>query len=213
MRRPFAPRRPVAVVLLALAVPALLGATVTVVPAAAALPVATAPGAPAATERVGAATTQATATRPTDPGAYLTTQPGRGRFPLVEHGRAASIVVSSGDFPGVVRVVDDLQSDLESVSGIRPAVSRDAIPAGGAIVVVGTIGRSPLIDGLVAAGKLDVSAIKGKWETSLQEVVQNPIPDVGQALVIAGSDQRGTIYGAYDVSRRIGVSPWYFWDD
>jgi hypothetical protein len=32
-------------------------------------------------------------------------------------------------------------------------------------------------------------------------------------LVITGSDQRGTIYGAYDISRLIGVSPWYFWDD
>ena len=38
-------------------------------------------------------------------------------------------------------------------------------------------------------------------------------PGVRRAFVIAGSDQRGTIYGAYDVSKQIGVSPWYWWDD
>ena len=80
-------------------------------------------------------------------------------------------------------------------------------------MLVGTIGKSPLIDNLVAAAKLDVTAIAGKWETSLQQVVQNPLPGVRRAFVIAGSDQRGTIYGAYEVSKQIGVSPWYWWDD
>jgi hypothetical protein len=185
---------------------------------AVALSAATAPLTPAfaAAERVGIATEKAgpaPGQAATDPGSYVTTRPGPGRFPLVERGRAASIVVSSADFPGVLRVVDDLRSDLEMVSGVRPAVSRDAVPQRSTVVMVGTIGRSPLIDGLIAAGKLDVSAIKGKWETSLQQVVPNPAPGIAQALVIAGSDQRGTIYGAYDVSRGIGVSPWYFWDD
>jgi hypothetical protein len=31
--------------------------------------------------------------------------------------------------------------------------------------------------------------------------------------VIAGSDLRGTIYGIYDISEKIGVSPWYWWAD
>src|SRR5262249_24471314 len=46
-----------------------------------------------------------------------------------------------------------------------------------------------------------------------EQVVENPWPGVRSAFVIAGSDQRGTIYGAYDVSRQIGVSPWNWWDD
>jgi hypothetical protein len=52
-----------------------------------------------------------------------------------------------------------------------------------------------------------------RWETSLQTVVEKPLPGVDRAFVIAGSDQRGTIFGTYDVSRGIGVSPWYWWDD
>lgn len=113
----------------------------------------------------------------------------------------------------MVRVAGDLQSDIERVTGVRPVLSHGAAPRGREITIIGTVGRSPLIDGLVARGKLDVSAIRGKWETSLQTVVDHPLPGVDRAFVIAGSDQRGTIYGTYDVSRGIGVSPWYWWDD
>jgi hypothetical protein len=213
MRRPFKPVRRRPVIALAIVVPALLGTALTATGSAAALAAPTTAAPAATSEQVGTTGGQRGTARATDPGSYITTRPGAGRFPLVEHGRAASIVVSSKDFPGVVRVVDDLQSDLERVSGVKPVLAQDVVPKGGAVVLVGTIGRSPLIDGLVAAGKLDVSAIKGKWETSLQQVVPNPTAGVAQALVIAGSDQRGTIYGTYDVSRGIGVSPWYFWDD
>jgi Glycosyl hydrolase family 115/Gylcosyl hydrolase family 115 C-terminal domain len=144
---------------------------------------------------------------------YIATHPGRGRFPLVARGAAAPIVVSGDDHPGVVRVVGDLQTDIGKVTGVTPAVLTDAVPRRDAVVIVGTIGRSPLIDGLVASGKLDVRAIAGRWETSLEQVVERPMPGVRRAFVIAGSDQRGTIYGAYDVSEKIGVSPWYWWDD
>jgi hypothetical protein len=139
--------------------------------------------------------------------------PGPGRFPLVAGGRAAPLVVSADDYPGVVRVVDDLRADIERVTGVRPAVSVDQVPRQDAVVLVGTIGRSPLIDGLISAGKLDTAGIAGAWETSLAQVVDNPLPGVRRAFVIAGSDQRGTIFGAYDVSRGIGVSPWYWWAD
>lgn len=72
--------------------------------------------------------------------------------------------------------------------------------------MVGTLGSSKLIDQLVDAGKLDVSAINGKWEAYIIQTVDGN-------LVIAGSDRRGTIYGVYDVSENIGVSPWYWWAD
>ena len=148
-----------------------------------------------------------------DLGGYLSSRPGLGRFPLVAGGRGAPLVVSSGDHPGVVRVVDDLGADIERVTGVRPVVSVDAVPRQDEVVLVGTIGRSPLIDGLIAAGKLDTTGIAGAWETSLEQVVEDPLPGVRRAFVIAGSDQRGTIFGAYDVSRSIGVSPWYWWAD
>ncbi|MGW2637648.1 glycosyl hydrolase 115 family protein [Streptomyces sp. NPDC001348] len=140
--------------------------------------------------------------RVTDPGAYISFS--GGAFSLV----GAPVVVHAEDHPGVVRVAGDLRDDLERVTGVRPGttIARFA-------VLVGTIGRSPLIDGLVKSGKLDVTGVRGKWETSLQTVVDHPVPGVERALVIAGSDPRGTIFGAYDVSYGIGVSPWQWWDD
>lgn len=58
-----------------------------------------------------------------------------------------------------------------------------------------------------------MSDIEGKWESFASKVVMDPIPGCSQALVIAGSMPRGTIYGIYDISEQIGVSPWYFWAD
>ncbi|GAA4600884.1 hypothetical protein BJY16_003692 [Actinoplanes octamycinicus] len=144
-----------------------------------------------------------------NPANYISTRPGPGRFPLV----SAPVVTSANDYPGVQRVAGDLRSDLGAATGVTPSAGQDAIPAGRDPIIVGTIGRSTLVDRLIAAGKLDTRGVAGKWETSLQQVVEHPLPGVRRAFVIAGSDQRGTIYGVYDVSRRIGVSPWHFWDD
>ena len=81
------------------------------------------------------------------------------------------------------------------------------------MVLIGTVGKSPLIDQLARAGKIDVSGIRGKWESFFLQTVANPLPGIDSALVIAGSDKRGTIYGIYDLSEQIGVSPWYWWGD
>jgi hypothetical protein len=146
-------------------------------------------------------------------GNYISMEPQGAAFTLVRSRSAAPIVVSGRDYPGVVRAAGDLQADIERVTGVKPVGVDDKVPPGREVVIIGTIGRSPLIDSLVAAKNLDVSGIVGRRETSLQQVVQNPLPGVSTAFVIAGSDQRGTIFGIYDVSRKIGVSPWYWWDD
>jgi hypothetical protein len=93
--------------------------------------------------------TAAPATEATTEETYVVTTPRPGSFPLVARGRAAPIVVSEADFPGVVRVVGDLRDDIERVTGVRPTTSLDDVPAGSEPVLVGTIGESPLIDGLV----------------------------------------------------------------
>jgi hypothetical protein len=81
------------------------------------------------------------------------------------------------------------------------------------VVLIGTIGKSRIIDRLIRERKIDVSEIDGKWESTLIQVVAHPLPGVERGLVIAGSDKRGTIYGIYDLSEQIGVSPWYWWAD
>lgn len=76
------------------------------------------------------------------------------------------------------------------------------------VIIAGTIGKSDVINSMISSGKLDVSSITGQWESFISEVVDSPVPGVDKAMGIAGSDMRGTIYGLYDVSEQIGVSPW-----
>ena len=133
-------------------------------------------------------------------------------FPLAASGKTAPIYASATDWPGVLRAARDLQADVQRVTKTVPRFSTEK-PTGQQVVLIGTLGKSPLIDALVKQKKLDVSAVAGRWETFVRQVVENPMPGVARALVIAGSDKRGTIYGIYDLSQQIGVSPWYWWAD
>ncbi len=131
--------------------------------------------------------------------------PGADTFPLVAKGKAATLVVDEHDFPGVRHAVDDLRADIERVTSLAPTISDNPL-AGGWRVVIGTLGHSKMIDYLVDSKQLDASGLKGLWEGFL-------IRKVGNDLVIVGSDMRGTIYGIYELSEQIGVSPWYWWAD
>lgn len=135
-----------------------------------------------------------------------------GSFPLAHNGHAASIYVDANDYAGVVRASHDLQSDIRRVTSLTPDITHGA-PFPANVILIGTIGTSGIIDQLIQNKKIDVDAIRGKWESNLIQVVTNPIPGIRSALVIAGSDKRGTIFGIYDVSEQIGVSPWYWWAD
>jgi hypothetical protein len=138
-----------------------------------------------------------------------------GDFPLVFEKSTADVCVDAADFKVVQIAAENLAGDVERVTGIKPAIK---LASGSAnfsksAVLIGTLGKSVLIDGLVKAGKLNVSGIRGKWESYLIVTVQNPLPGVESGLVIAGSDRRGTAFGVFELSESIGVSPWYWWAD
>lgn len=149
-----------------------------------------------------------------DRGTYVTFEAQDGAFPLAVAGHAAPILLSKSEFAGAKRAATDLRSDIGKVTGATPTLAYDVAPASEThAIIAGTLGKSALLDDLVTRKKLDVSAILGRWETHLVTVVIDPLPGIQQALIVAGSDQRGTIFGLYDVSHQIGISPWYFWDD
>jgi hypothetical protein len=143
--------------------------------------------------------------------------PSSGTLALVRSSAAAPLVVAEQDWPGVIRAAGDLQADIERVTGQLPALSRSGlrpdVPPTAVAVLIGTLGHSPLIDGLVRTGKLNTRNVAGKWESFVIQTVNAPLPGIERAVVIAGSDKRGTIYGIYDLSEQIGVSPWYWWAD
>jgi hypothetical protein len=137
----------------------------------------------------------------------------RGALRLVAGSVAAPILVDSQDDTGVLRAARDLQQDVERVTGVRPALLQDAPPRAQDLVLVGTLARNRWIGRLVAEGKLDVSEVRGRWEAYLVQVVARPWAGVERLLVIAGSDRRGAIFGSYELSEQIGVSPWHWWAD
>ncbi|MBT1702314.1 glycosyl hydrolase 115 family protein [Chryseosolibacter indicus] len=143
---------------------------------------------------------------------YVTFSKNKSYFPFAANGVPVSLYVSDQDYSGVVKAVNDLRTDVQHVTGKMPALV-NGVSADKLIVLVGTIGKSPVIDELINKKKLVVSDVQGKWETFIIETIEAPMPGVERALVIAGSDKRGTIFGVYDLAQQIGVSPWSWWAD
>lgn len=139
---------------------------------------------------------------------------GAGRFTLIENSKPTSILISADDKKGVIIAAEALQTDFERVCGTKSSLitTLSGIPSSRKTIIAGTL-DSPYIQQIVKAGKLDASELKGKVEKYLMTMVSNPVEGVDEALVIAGSDMRGTIYGIYELSEQIGVSPWYDWMD
>lgn len=133
-------------------------------------------------------------------------------FALVAEGAAPTIFVSAGDAPVVDIVARAFASDVERVSGVRPQVSMEK-PTGRLAILAGTIGASPVIDQLIAGKRLSVVDVAGQSEAYTIAVIDDPVPGVARALVVAGADRRGTAYGIFRLSERIGVSPWIWWAD
>jgi len=134
-------------------------------------------------------------------------------FVVSENKQTAPLVVSENEFSGVLSVAGFFQNDMKLMGIPQPEIVIGMIPSVKQIILAGTLGQSSLLDELVQKGKIDVLDIKDKWEATLVQVVDHPFPGVDKALVVAGSDKRGTIYGILDLSRQLGVSPWYWWAD
>lgn len=132
------------------------------------------------------------------------------RFTLVEDGQPVSIVVSRTEDKAILRAADNLVLDFERVTGNKPALSD--IPQSARVIIIGSL-DSPFVNQMIQRGKFDPSELKGCREKYLIQTIENPLEGVDDALVIVGSDRRGAVYGIYEISEQIGVSPWYDWAD
>lgn len=134
-------------------------------------------------------------------------------FVLADKNNSAALIIDADEFPGVLRAAKNLQTDIEKVTGKQPALVNAAGDKKISAVIIGTQGKSKLIDQLVASKKIDLSKIKNQWDAYQVQVIENPLPNLARALVIVGANKRGTMYGIYSLSEQIGVSPWYWWAD
>ena len=133
-----------------------------------------------------------------------------GDFALVADGKTATLWIDTAESAPVQRVVSDFKDDIKRVTGQTPSISKDITLPAGPVVLVGTLDNSAQIKALVETGKItsaEVDAIKGKWEAYLIKVVDP------NTLAIVGSDPRGAVFGVYELSEQMGVSPWYYFAD
>lgn len=121
---------------------------------------------------------------------------------LLNAKNCVSICLDPNDMKGVDIAVGNLCTDIHNVCGATVSTSADASSR----IIIGTIGHSRAIDLLIKQGKIDGRMLRGKREKYI-------ITSIGNQLIIAGSDRRGSIYGVYQLSQQIGVSPWYWWAD
>ena len=110
----------------------------------------------------------------------------------------AGISFDSREHSCVQLAIANLKQDFERVMG-KKSLNGDANT-----IIVGTVGTNKQIDLWVKKGLL--RDLKGKTEKYI-------IKTIDGNLVIAGSDKRGTVFGIYELSRQMGVSPWYYWAD
>lgn len=134
-------------------------------------------------------------------------------FGMINRKGNARLYFDAQDFEVVKKAADLFSNDVRLVTGQAIQVGAIENKLASNSIIVGTLGHNELIDKLVAKHKLDVKSLENRWESYLIEVVRNPLPGVSKALVVVGSDRRGTAYGLFTISEAIGVSPWYWWAD
>ena len=144
---------------------------------------------------------------------WVSFQPDGGSFALVTpQNRAFAIRCDEAEHKGVLRAVGNLQADFERVTAAKPRLVTEA--GKDVRIVVGSWDKSPLVRRLMKAAGIEAGVLEGKNEKFLITTFRAPLPESEEEiLLIAGSDKRGTIYGIYELSARIGVSPWYWWMD
>ena len=114
-------------------------------------------------------------------------------------------------YSGVQKIAGKVMHDIELVFGLAPTAAEDISQCASSIVIYGTIDRSPVLADLSRRGLIDLEEIRGKNEVFLFQVIDAPWEGIEKALVIAGSDKRGTIYGLFHLSEMLGVSPFVNW--
>ena len=150
---------------------------------------------------------------------HLVFESSEGAFVIATPAAKTTLVVGAEDAEVVATAAEMLAGDIAAVTGQQPEVATAALSevgqkAGGSEpIIAGTLGQSPLIDALAAAGKIDADAVRDRWEVYGLQMVEAPAEGVARALVVYGSTPRGTAYGLLELSRRMGVSPYIWWAD
>ncbi len=143
----------------------------------------------------------------------LSTSYKTGDFKLFDGGKAADVLTDAADARVVSLAASALADDIRMVAGVKPRTLTKPDGKTKYAIIIGTVEKNSLIKSLIKSKKLDATGINGKWETFVIATVDRPFGAAKAALVVAGSDRRGAAFGAFELSKQIGVSPWVWWAD
>jgi len=134
-------------------------------------------------------------------------------FAIATFQKAVPVYISPSEAIVVKKVANMFTEDVNRVTGVKPSLYMSKKVNSKKAIIIGTLGSNTYIDNLVKQGKLNAKSIRGGWEQYLIQIVKNPSKNIEEALIIAGSDKRGTAYGTLAISEKMGVSPFYWWSD
>jgi hypothetical protein len=143
---------------------------------------------------------------------FATTEKEVGAF-VVSASQPLYIYTDQNDDWLVNKAATLLQSDIEIVTGKKPELIYALSPIAKNVIIIGTVNGSSIIRKLVAQQKINVNSLQGKWEAFQLQTLGKPFNGVENSLIITGSDKRGAAYGVFELSKQLGISPWYWWAD
>jgi hypothetical protein len=110
----------------------------------------------------------------------------------------SEIVVAAEENSAVKQAATFLSSDIEKISGYKPAIV--ARPAGGRV----SIRLVTLNDAAPLPAGIEKQKLAGQWEAY-------QVYTSADTVWLVGSDFRGTAYASYTLSERLGIDPLYLW--
>src|SRR5215203_1028237 len=135
-----------------------------------------------------------------------------GGFTIAAPGQVATILYDEDEEVLIKKTATIFKKDIEAITGKSPGIVSSLTNTKN-LVIIGTITKSKFIRQLIHEKKINLSNLQNKWEAYQVQIVKSPFKGIDHALVIAGSDRRGTAFGVFELSRQMGVSPWYWWAD
>ncbi len=118
-------------------------------------------------------------------------------FLIADANQSASIFIDKNTDPLILWAVNELADDVKEITGKRPE-----------IIPVQTISKKGIYIGQSSSGlfKSKSKDLSDQWEKFW-------IKKEKENLLVAGSDVRGTVYAIFEITERLGVSPWKWWAD
>ena len=136
-----------------------------------------------------------------------------GFFPIVSDSGPTSIYVDKKDHWLMHKAAELLQKDMQMLTGRKMEIISTLPVSADNIIIMGSLDSSVTIKQLAAEKKIQIQNLTGQWEKFQLQTINHPAKGIKNALIILGSDKRGTAYAVFELSKQMGVSPWYWWAD